>query len=374
MVVMVANGSIGCSFSPGALQSVRQSIASHFSPENPEQSAETNSDEKEVKAVVEEVKSFQSAKQLKDCIDNNFKSNTVSLALDDKSQKEIKLYLTVLQNLDFISYKDGKMKYKAPSIDGIINYLSKDYNGFVKDYNNFLTLKLSEEEIEDYVLDYLTQLFSEDGEGGKSVKMETKTCKVTLTRGGKLSTDSFLTELANEVITDLPTKIKGTTFSQEPPKANTKVKTSDFKIGKSKVMLCPVIGEDGKVTSQQKILVTVDTVLKDEEALEKLCTISEMNRSLNVDFQENSLYYIHYTVKNGTGLDLTYNNSFSLVGNDGNSYSLPNGSCFGLTSSTVLKKGSDTALDVALIGPKTAKVGWYDNTTKYFYQLGVEDE
>lgn len=374
MVVMVANGSVGCRFSQGALQSIRQSIASHFNQENPEQSTETNSDEKEVKAVVEEVKSSQSAKQLKDCIDTNFKSNTVSLALDDKSQKEIKLYLTVLQNLDFISYKDGKMKYKAPSIDGIINYLSKDYNGFVKDYNNFLTLKLNEEEIEDYVLDYLAQLFSEDGEGGESVKMETKTCKVTLTRGGKLSTDSFLTELANEVITDLPTKIKGTTFSQEPPKVNTKVKTSDFKIGKSKVMLCPVIGEDGKVTSQQKILVTVDTVLKDEEALEKLCTISEMNRSLNVDFQENSLYYIHYTVKNGTGLDLTYNNNFSLVGNDGNSYSLPNGSCFGLTSSTVLKKGSDTALDVALIGPKTAKLGWYDNTTKYFYQLGVEDE
>ena len=374
MVVMVANGSVGCSFSQGALQSVRQSLASHFNQENHEQSTETNSDEKEVKAVVEEVKSSQSAKQLKDCIDNNFKSNTVSLALDDKSKKEIKLYLTVLQNLDFISYKDGKMKYKAPSIDGIINYLSKDYNGFVKDYNNFLTLKLSEEEIEDYVLDYLAQLFSEDGEGVESVKMETKTCKVTLTRGGKLSTDSFLTELANEVITDLPTKIKGTTFSQEPPKANTKVKTSDFKIGKSKVMLCPVIGEDDKITSQQKILVTVDTVLKDEEALEKLCTISEMNRSLNVDFQENSLYYIHYTVKNGTSLDLTYNNNFSLVGNDGNSYSLPNGSCFGLTSSTVLKKGSDTALDVALIGPKTAKLGWYDNTTKYFYQLGVEDE
>ena len=153
-------------------------------------------------------------------------------------------------------------------------------------------LTVSEEEIEDYVLDYLAQLFSEDGEGVESVKMETKTCKVTLTRGGKLSTDSFLTELANEVITDLPTKIKGITFSQEPPKANTKVKTSDFKIGKSKVMLCPVIGEDGKITSQQKILVTVDTVLKDEEALEKLCTISEMNRSLNVDFQENSLYYI----------------------------------------------------------------------------------
>ena len=132
MVVMVANGSVGCSFSPGALQSVRQSIASHFNQENHEQSTETNSDEKEVKAVVEEVKSSQSAKQLKDCIDNNFKSNTVSLALDDKSQKEIKLYLTVLQNLDFISYKDGKMKYKAPSIDGIINYLSKDYNGFVR--------------------------------------------------------------------------------------------------------------------------------------------------------------------------------------------------------------------------------------------------
>ena len=374
MVMVVAGTSVGCSFSPGALQSVRQAIASHFSPENPEQSTEVNSDEKEVRAVVEEVKSSQSAKQLKDCIDNNFKSNTVSLALDDKSQKEIKLYLTVLQNLDFISYKDGKMKYKVPSIDGIINYLSKDYNGFVKDYNNFFTLKLSEEEIEDYVLDYLAQLFSEDGEGRENVKMETKTCKVTLTRGGKLSTDSFLTELANEVITDLPIKTKGTTFSQEPPKANTKVKTSDFKIGKSKVMLCPVIGEDCKVTSQQKILVTVDTVLKDEEALEKLCTISEMNKSLNVDFQENSLYYIHYTVKNGTGLDLTYNNSFSLVGNDGNSYSLPNGSCFGLTSSTVLKKGSDTALDVALIGPKTSKVGWYDSTTKYFYQLGVEDE
>lgn len=374
MVMVVTGTSVGCSFSPGALQSVRQSLASHFSPENSEQSTEVNSDEKEVKAVVEEVKSSQSAKQLKDCIDNNFKSNTVSLALDDKSQKEIKLYLTVLQNLDFISYKDGKMKYKVPSIDGIINYLSKDYNGFIKDYNNFLTLKLSEEEIEDYVLDYLAQLFSEDGEGRENVKMETKTCKVTLTRGGKLSTDSFLTELANEVITNLPTKIKDTTFSQEPPKANTKVKTSDFKIGKSKVMLCPIIGEDGKVTSQQKILVTVDTVFKDEEALEKLCTISEMNKSLNVDFQENSLYYIHYTVKNGTGLDLTYNNSFSLVGNDGNSHSLPNGSCFGLTSSTVLKKGSDTALDVALIGPKTSKVGWYDSTTKYFYQLGVEDE
>ena len=123
MVMAVVGTSVGCNFSPGALQSVRQSLASHFSPENPEQSTEVNSDEKEVKAVVEEVKSSQSAKQLKDCIDDNFKSNTVSLALDDKSQKEIKLYLTVLQNLDFISYKDGKMKYKAPSIDGIINYL-----------------------------------------------------------------------------------------------------------------------------------------------------------------------------------------------------------------------------------------------------------
>lgn len=54
-------------------------------------------------------------------------------------------------------------------------------------------------------------------------------------------------------------------------------------------------------------------------------------------------------------------------------YSLPNGSCFGLTSSTVLKKGSDTSLDTALIGPRNAKLGWYDSTAKYFYQLGTED-
>ena len=112
-------------------------------------------------------------------------------------------------------------------------------------------------------------------------------------------------------------------------------------------MVYPLTDKTGKVISQQKILVTVDSVLKDQTAYEKLCSISGMNANISVDYQKNSLYYVHYTIRNG--------------------------SCFGLTSSTVLKKGSDTSLDTALIGPRNAKLGWYDSTAKYFYQLGTED-
>lgn len=366
---VVLTSSAGCN-----LSSFRHLIGSSFSQGNSETSTQVDDDTKEIKGVVEELSNLHSSKELKDCVEQNFKSNTVSLALDGKSKKEIKLYLEVLQKLEFISYKDGKLKYSVPSIDGIVSYLTNDYKGFIKDYNNFKTLKLSDAEIKDYVLDYLIQLFGSDGSNSSnSIKNETKTCSITVTRSGKLSTDSFLTELVNKVLEDLFTKVANTTFSPEPQKTTTKVKSSDFKIGKSKVMVYPVLDKTGKVTSQQKILVTVDSVLKDQTAYEKLCSISGMNANISVDYQKNSLYYVHYTIRNLSGADLTYNDSFSLVSSDGNSYSLPNGSCFGLTSSTVLKKGSDTSLDTALIGPRNAKLGWYDSTAKYFYQLGAED-
>lgn len=367
---IVVASSAGCNLS-SFRQVTNNLIGSSFSQGTSEKSTQADDDTKEVKGAIEELSNLQSSKELKDCIKQNFKSNTVSLALDGKSQKEIKLYLEVLQKLEFISYKDGKLKYSIPSIDGIVNYLSNDYKGFVKDYNNFTTLKLSDAEVKDYVLDYLIQLFNSSD--SNSIKNETKTCSITVTRSGKLSTDSFLTEMVGEVLEDLFTKVANTTFSPEPQKTTTKVKSSDFKIGKSKVMVYPIVGKDGKVTSQQKILVTVDSVLKDQTAYEKLCSISNMNESINVDYQKNSLYYVHYTIRNLSGVDITYNDCFRLVSSDGNSYSLPNGSCFGLTSSTLLKKGSDTSLDTALIGPQNAKLGWYDSTAKYFYQLGIGD-
>ena len=370
VTLTVLTSSAGCSLSSFS-KATDNLIGSRFSQGNSEESTQVDEDTKTVKSAIEELSNLQNAKELKDCIKQNFKSNTVSLTLDGKSQKEIKLYLEVLQKLDFISYKDGKLEYSIPSVDGIVNYLSKDYKGFVKDYNNFTNLKLSETEVKDYVLDYLIQLFASDA--SNTIKTETKTCSITVTRGGKLSTDSFLTELVGEILEDLFTKVASTTFSPEPQKTTTKVKSSDFKIGKSKVMTCPVMDKDGKITSQQKILVTVDSVLKDQTAYEKLCSISNLNESINVNYQNDCLYYVHYTIRNLSGTDLTYNDCFRLVSSDGNSYSLPNGSCFGLTNSTVLKNGSDTSLDTALVGPQNAKLGWYDNTTKYFYQLGVED-
>ena len=158
---VIAISSTGCSFTNFS-KATNALIGTHFSQDNSEESTQADEDTKEVKAVVEEVKSLQNVKELKACAKQNFKSNTVSLTLDDKSQKEIKLYLEVLQKLDFISYKDGKLKYEVPSIDGIVNCLASDYNGFVKDYNNFTTLKLNDDEIKDYVLDYLVQLFSSE--------------------------------------------------------------------------------------------------------------------------------------------------------------------------------------------------------------------
>ena len=373
---VVLTSSAGCNLS-SFRQVTNNLIGSSFSQGNSETSTQADNDTKEIKGTIEELSNLHSSKELKDCVKQNFKSNTVSLALDGKSKKEIKLYLEVLQKLEFISYKDGKLKYSVPSIDGIVNYLSSDYKGFIKDYNNFKTLKLSKDEVKDYVLDYLIQLFDSDSgyisDGSNSIKNETKTCSITVTRSGKLSTDSFLTELVSKVLEDLFIKVANTTFSPEPQKTTTKVKSSDFKIGKSKVMVCPLTDKTGKVISQQKILVTVDSVLKDQTAYEKLCSISGMNANISVDYQKNSLYYVHYTIRNLSGTDLTYNDSFSMVSSDGNSYSLPNGSCFGLTSSTVLKKGSDTSLDTALIGPRNAKLGWYDSTAKYFYQLGTEE-
>lgn len=348
----------------------------HFSPalfsKKSEQNTELNSEESQVKGILNEVSNVSSINGLKKCVDSNFKSNTISLALDGKSEKEFKLYLSILRNLKFISFDKGVLKYEVYSNKGVIDYLSKDYKGFVKDYNNFKSLNLSESEIKDYVLDYLIQLFQSDS--GAQIKTSTKKCTISLGKDGKLSSDTFLTGLLNDEVEDLLSEIQSKTFNQETTEKTAKFTASDFKIGKSKVMLCPVKDKNGKVTSLQKILVTVDTVLQDGNARDKLCAISAMNDSINLDWQKNSLYYVHYTIENLSGIDLVYSDCFRLVDGNKNSYSLPIGSCFGLTTSSILKKGSTTTLDTAIAGPNTAKLGWYDSVNKYFYLLGGENE
>lgn len=334
-----------------------------------ENTTKKDSTESDVLSALETVCSAKNAKELKELINYDFGSNTLSLVLDGKSAKEIKLYLEILQKLEFVSYKNEKLEYKAFTCDDIVNYLAKDYDGFVKDYNNFLALKMSEQELQDYVLDYLAQLFSTND---KKVEMTKQTCNLKVRKDGKLSSDTFLTQLANSILVDLPKKIRSTTFNPEPENNTAKILTSDFKIGKSKVMLYPVKDEKGNVISTPKILVTVDTIEKDQKAYEKLCSINQMNSSINVNYDENSLYYVHYTVENFSGVDLTYNDSFRLIDVEKNSYTVPTGAFFGLTPSSVLKNGSITSLDTVLIGPKEAKLGWYDSVNSYFYSIGGE--
>ena len=95
------------------------------------------------------------------------------------------------------------------------------------------------------------------------------------------------------MLEDLFTKVANTTFSPEPQKTTTKVKSSDFKIGKSKVMVYPLTDKTGKVISQQKILVTVDSVLKDQTAYEKLCSISGMNANIRLPEKFSILCSLH---------------------------------------------------------------------------------
>lgn len=348
----------------------------HFSPafsigRKAEQNTQQDNNESEVLGTLKTLCEAKSKKELKDLVDTDFQNNTVSLALDDKSDKEVKIFLEILKRVEFTSYDGSTLRFQIPSNDDIIKFLSEDYNGFVKDYNNFISLKMSDKELSDYVLDYLIQLFSSDS--SSEIKMTKQKCNLPMGKNGKFTSDTFLTKLANSILNNLPAKIKGTTFSPAPIDNKAKIATSDFKIRKSKVMLCPVKDKDGKLISQQKILVTVDTLEKDQAAYEKLCSINQMNESINVNYGGDSLYYVHYSIENLSGSDLVYNDCFRLVDGYKNSYTIPTGTCFGLTSSSVLKNGSTTSLDTVLIGPKDAKLGWYDSINSYFYQLGGEN-
>lgn len=93
---VVLTSSAGCNLFK--LQTVTNNLIGSLSQGNSETRVQADDDTKEIKGTIEELSNLHSSKELKDCVKQNFKSNTVSLALDGKSKKEIKLYLEVLQN------------------------------------------------------------------------------------------------------------------------------------------------------------------------------------------------------------------------------------------------------------------------------------
>ena len=93
---VVLTSSAGCNLS-SFRQVTNNLIGSSFSQGNSETSTQADDDTKEIKGTIEELSNLHSSKELKDCVKQNFKSNTVSLALDGKSRSFTKIRIHFIQ-------------------------------------------------------------------------------------------------------------------------------------------------------------------------------------------------------------------------------------------------------------------------------------
>lgn len=365
----------------------------HIREKETSESSKLSGDDIDFKVIESTIRTLSQSQNSSEFISNcekNFSNSTLEDYLSNKSKNEIELCRDILQNVDLKSYSENTLVFSTFSTNSIFTCMEKDYNGFVKDYNNLISLGLNDTEINNYVLDYLIRVL--ENSTILELQKEDIECSVDVTNE-KLSSDLFLTKLFDSYLTGLISKIRNTTFTIEEPAIKNKIKNSNFKIGKSKVMQYPLY--EGDVTAEQstevpkedaigdtsndaqekrtkallKILVNVNELLKNQEAYEKVCEINPMNASLNVNYVENNMYYVHYTITNFSGSDMTYNNCFYLIDSNYNLYSLNQGEYFGLQQSKVIKNGETCELDVVLIGPKETTLGWYDETNNYFYKL-----
>lgn len=293
-----------------------------------------------------------------------FENSTLDDYLAGKDETEIALILKVLKNTKFDSVYEGTLQYSVISTDSIFNYLQNDQN-FVKEFNNLSTIGISEKELKDYVIQYLCRVLD-----GTELKDKTEELSVEIKFSGeKLSSDVFLVQLSDSYLTQLLERIKTSEFVEINEESEINLGDVNLEKGKGLVLPYSILDDSGNLINSIKIFVKINEILEDEDALERLNGLSPMNSGINVDYSKDKLTYVNYSIYNNSGSDVTYNNKFIAVDAGGNAYTLPLGSVFGTTSDTVIKNKTEVTLDVAIISPTNANVGYYDNASKNFYKL-----
>lgn len=299
---------------------------------------------------------------------DNFENSTLVDYLAGKREIEVNLLMKVFKTVKFNSCRDGIVRYTVISPDFILDVLQNDQN-FVKEYNNLLTIGISEEEMRDYLINYLGQVVdsaAETGLGDDGVVENTTAITVS---GKKLSSDVFLVQLAEQYLTELIEKVKATTFTETTEEDTIDLSATSLEVGKGITLPYSVYDESNSLVNSVKIFVRINEVLTDDSALEKLNELNPVNSKLQIDYAEDTIVYVNYSISNYSGTDLNYSNNFIAVDEKGNSYTLPLGTVLGITPNSVCKNGEETTLDVVIVCPKNASIGYYDSASKNFYRL-----
>lgn len=326
--------------------------------------SEIESESAKILSVLSKLNNVTNGEELVEFSKTYFENSTLDDYLAGKDETEIVLVLKVLKNIKFDSVYDDTLQYSVISTDSIFNYLQNDQT-FVKEFNNLSTIGISEKELRDYVIQYLCRVL-DDAE----LKEKTEELSVEIKFSGeKLSSDVFLVQLSDSYLTKLLERIKTSEFVEINEESEINLGDVNLEKGKGLVLPYSISDDSGNLINSVKIFVKINEVLEDEDALERLNELSPMNSSINVDYSKNKLTYVSYNIYNNSGSDLTYNNKFIAVDASGNSYTLPLGSVFGTTSDTIIKNKTEVTLDVAIISPINANVGYYDNASKNFYKL-----
>lgn len=305
---------------------------------------------------------------------NNYESafevNTLDTFINSQDKSTQEFYKLMINSFQFVSYdENGELVLKCPAIESLIDIAMSDTNGFVKDYENFMSIELDDSDIKEYLVEYYTNVLRSGNYQTESVSFT-----VELTDGKKLSIKNNL--FLNTYLDSYKTKLIDTTIENTNNLKTNNVKVFDYnkleKIEQNKnyVMTCQktLKGDDSNGDDNapqilnQKYILKITNILHDDGAFTKIKELSANNSSMVLP-DNTHLIYVEYEVKNISELDLNLGDIFRLVTDDyKHFYEFSGFRISGILNNTVIAPDETKTMSTVLIGGTEKLVYWNDQT------------
>lgn len=300
-----------------------------------------------------------------------FNDNKLEELINNSSSSVKEFYLDVLSLSSLKDYKDGTMTLTFPDETKLVEIACSDKNGFVQDYNNFVSINMTDSELEEFVYDYLCKLLKD-----KSVETKEISYKISdsFKIGKKLDSSSYyveaLTGIKQGIDSTLPDAVAD--VSREDKETGS---IASLKLGYNYVLTnyTEVLDEKNNVTvNEQKYLLNIKEVIGREKALEEVYSLSESNKGLSIS-NDAKVFMVKYDVTNTSDEKLILDNEFYLASEDNKLYVTSGFRVSGLLSETALSPGETKTLKVLLIGDSD-RIVHYNSISKIMYNIDLAND
>lgn len=299
-----------------------------------------------------------------------FNDNKLEELLNSSSNSVKQFYLDVLGLSSLSNYKDETMVLVFPDEVDLVELACSDKSGFIQDYNNFVSIGMTDSELEDFIYEYLCKLLKDKSAGTKEVSYKISD---SFRIGKKLDSSSYyvdaLTGIKQGIDSALPDAIANASKADMEAGSIT-----SLKLGYNYVLTnyAEILDEKNNVTvNEQKYLLNIKEILDREKALEEVYGLSESNKTLSIS-NDAKVFLVKYDVTNTSEEKLILNNEFYLASEDNRLYSTSGFHISGLLPETALAPGETKTLSVLLVGG-SERIVHYNHTSKIMYNIDLTD-